>query len=124
MVYPTVKQQALKANASAEDVIALTDATHFGERVVEVVEQNIGPIEWICIKKEAHPAGPLVLAKPDDDVHYNVFGVMESKMTSISHDKLVVDDINYHLSEKDRRNVVAAPRLVSLLLVLHNFRVL
>ena len=111
-----MRQQALNAGLSVEEANALCNAAHFGKRFEEVVEQNLGQIEWVNIKKEAHPSGPLMLAKPDDDVHYNVFGIMEEKLTTITHDKFVIDGINYHLCEKDKRDIVSAPRLVCFVL--------
>lgn len=114
VLYSGIKKQALELSISAEYIDNFKSATQWADYVVEELQRNLDvPIEWMCVKKESHPAGPLSLALPRSDWHMNVFAVFAEKVKSIEYSDFIVQSIKYHLSEKDRRHLPSAPRMVS-----------
>ncbi len=115
IVYSGIKKQALELSISAEYIDSFKNATKWADYVIEEVERNLNvPIEWMLVKKESHPSGPLSLALPRSDWHMNVFAVFAEKVKSIEYADFIVQSIKYHLSEKDRRHLPSAPRVVSI----------
>lgn len=113
LVYSGVKKQAMKLQYTGAELDELKSASNWSEMMVEEIERKIGvKIDWMLIKKESHPSGPLSKALDRADWHFNCFVVFMHKLKSILHLTFVVKSIGYHLSEKNRRHLPSAPRIV------------
>ena len=66
-------------------------------------EDDIGEIEWMCVKKEAHGSQPL--STNYTDFHYNIYLVCRHKATFVSSESLSVHGIKAHLAGRQKKTM-------------------
>ena len=108
-----VLNQIFRQSLGDVDVPGVRIATEWLPVCVASLEKTVGSkVKWAYLKKEAHPAGPLIHAAPGSDWHWCLFVVFMEKILSIHSAQLTICGINSHLSPRNRRHVENVEHLV------------
>ena len=117
IVWSGVKHQCeTLLNLDAAGMVGYEDADQFAKWCVRDIAKNIDAnVLWLLLKKESHPAGPLAMALPDADWHWNGLMKFDRKLLTVPHDTFVVADLMFHITFAHEQGGLPLPalRLVS-----------